>query len=150
MGTTKKPDKDDKKQKTAPKTAQNKPKTREALARKTEPPRAVRMMQAHGKAKLVRELQEQGCWSVTSSVCRSGGTQSRHSSRRWRKLRPSTNRFIQSRRQSLTRPGKCRHVRFPACPQAHPYRKHSLPGQSRPGGLLLRRIKRLCNGGLPG
>ncbi len=58
MGTTKKPDKDDKKQKTAPKTAQNKPKTREALARKTEPPRAVRMMQAHGKAKLVRELQE--------------------------------------------------------------------------------------------
>ncbi len=58
MGTTKKPDKDDKKQKTAPKAAQNKPKTREALAGKTELPRAAQMMQAHGKAKLVRELQE--------------------------------------------------------------------------------------------
>ena len=52
MGTTKKPDKDSKKQKTASKTAQNKPKIREALAEKKKPPHAAQMMQAHGKAEL--------------------------------------------------------------------------------------------------
>lgn len=57
METTKKPDKDNKK-KTASKPAQNKPKTREALTEKKKPPHAAQMMQAHGKAKLVRELQE--------------------------------------------------------------------------------------------
>jgi len=58
MATTKKTAKDDKRQKAAPKVAQNKPKTREALAEKKEPPRAAQMMQAYGKAKLVKELQE--------------------------------------------------------------------------------------------
>ena len=58
MGTTKKPDKDNKKAKSAPKAAQNKPKTREALAEKQEPPRAAQRMQAYGKTKLVKELQE--------------------------------------------------------------------------------------------
>ena len=58
MATTKKTAKDDKRQKAAPKTAQNKPKTREAHAEKKEPPRAAQMMQAYGKAKLIKELQE--------------------------------------------------------------------------------------------
>lgn len=58
MGTTKKPDKDNKKAESAPKAAQNKPKTREALAEKQEPPRAAQRMQAYGKTKLVKELQE--------------------------------------------------------------------------------------------
>lgn len=58
MATTKKTARDDKKQKAVPKSAQNKPKTREALAEKKEPPRAAQMMQAYGKAKLVKELQE--------------------------------------------------------------------------------------------
>ncbi len=58
MATTKKPDKEDKKQKAPPKTLQNRPKTREVLAEKQEPPRVTQMMQVHGKAKLVKELQE--------------------------------------------------------------------------------------------
>ena len=47
-----------KKEKSAPKTAQNRTKTRENLAEKKEPPCAAQLMQAYGKSKLVKELQE--------------------------------------------------------------------------------------------
>lgn len=58
MAKAEKTKKDAKKEKPAPKAAQNRPKTRESLTEKKEPPRAAQMMKAYGKSKLVKELQE--------------------------------------------------------------------------------------------
>lgn len=58
MAKAEKTKKNAKKEKPAPKAAQNSPKTREFLTEKKEPSSAAQMMKAYGKSKLVKELQE--------------------------------------------------------------------------------------------
>jgi len=158
MATTKKTAKDDKRQKAAPKVAQNKPKTREALAEKKEPPRAAQMMQAYGKAKLVKELQEhrieQKAEERRSEQAQAIDILSEEAEvtagaaiEEGRGLLERDLQRLQPRR-SLKLHGKCRHVRFIVRLRVRPPRKRSPSGQLRPGGLFRRQTKRRCKRGL--